>query len=153
MLESQRIFQLPGWWVPRDLYLVSTGRGTQDQTLGLHLLCGWGHVYLLQDSVCLETPQCCQEDSRRSQKEHSVCRGGSEGRVGQALLTAFSTCSPAGVPSRVVSTQQAQRGGLLPHGLQHHHALPPAQGTAPGPSSPSLPLFLSLLCRSALVVP
>lgn len=38
----------------------------------------------------------------------------------------------------MVSAQQAQRGGLLPHGLQHHHALSPAQGTAPG-SLPSLP--------------
>uniref|UniRef100_A0AAA9TZ83 CLN6 transmembrane ER protein n=1 Tax=Bos taurus TaxID=9913 RepID=A0AAA9TZ83_BOVIN len=55
-------------------------RVTQDQTLGSHLLCDWRHVYLLWDSVCLETPspQCCQEDSRRSQTERSVCRGSSE---------------------------------------------------------------------------
>lgn len=49
-----------------------------------------------------------------------------------------SPCSPAGVSSRMVSTQQAQRRGLLPHGLQHHHALSPAQGTVLG-SLPSFP--------------
>ncbi|XP_032965473.1 ceroid-lipofuscinosis neuronal protein 6 isoform X2 [Rhinolophus ferrumequinum] len=45
---------------------------------------------------------------------------------------------PAGVPSRMVSAQQAQRGGLLPHGLQHHHTLSPAQAhraVAPHPAA------------------
>ena len=41
----------------------------------------------------------------------------------------------------MVSTQQAQRRGLLPHGLQHHHALPAAQGTVPA----SLPSLLTLI--------
>lgn len=53
----------------------------------------------------------------------------------------FFPCSPAGVPTRMVSTQQAQRRGLLPHGLQHHHALPAAQGTVPA----SLPSLLTLI--------
>lgn len=52
-----------------------------------------------------------------------------------------SPCSPAGVPSRMVPAQQAQRGGLLPHGLQHHHALSPAQGTVLA-SLPSLPTLI-----------
>lgn len=49
-----------------------------------------------------------------------------------------SPCSAAGIPSRMVSTQQAQHGRLLPHGLQPHHALSPSQGTVPG-SLPFLP--------------
>lgn len=37
--------------------------------------------------------------------------------------------SVVGVPTPVVSPQQAECRGLLPHGLQCHHALPSAQGT------------------------
>ncbi|XP_057579015.1 ceroid-lipofuscinosis neuronal protein 6 isoform X4 [Hippopotamus amphibius kiboko] len=51
-------------------------------------------------------------------------------KVGGTTESKRSLQLSAGVPSRVVSAQQAQRGRLLPHGLQHHHPLSPAQGGA-----------------------
>lgn len=129
-------------------------RVTQDQTLGSHLLCDWRHVYLLWDSVCLETPspQCCQEDSRRSQTERSVCRGSSEA-VWVRPCKLHSPLAPQLVfPLEWFPLNKPSVGDYFHMAYNIITPFLLLQVLSQAPSSPSLPLFLSLPCRPALGV-
>lgn len=149
--ESHRNLHLPGQY-PGTFIWCPLGEGHRTRPgLDLHLPCAWGQVYLLWDCFSVWKHLClgaAQRIPRNPERIKSVEEVGLTSEPRGAVPGEHSSpCSPAGVPSRMVPAQQAQRGGLLPHGLQHHHALSPAQGTVPAslpsphpaPNPPSLP--------------
>ena len=170
MLESQRIFQPPGWWVPGDLYLVSTGSQAGGY-LGTFI---WypqeeGHRITLWGCTCFVTGDTSTFSGTQSVWKHlhpSAPRR-TPGDHRKSVVCAEVVLRAAWVrPCKLHSPLAPQlvfplewfplnKPSVVDYFHMAYNIITPfllLQVLSQAPSSPSLPLFLSLPCRLALGV-